>query len=911
MASTDPAPVAVPVRSSRVSASTPTATEGRGPNPLDPWAARLPWAWLAGSTLWLSMLGAGLVGVERLGKSARPLGDDAAVARRCRDLARALGIARRVGVAASGRIAAPVLLGIVRPMILLPPAAFDVWTWEQVEMALLHELAHLRRWDNHVNLFQRVAEALLFFHPVAWWLSGWVRLERELCCDRLVVERTGRPCAYARMLASLAGSAREGSRGRRAVLGMADRQVTTRIRRILDMEDRSMKLTLSEGCGLLALAVVATTLALAGAHAAPPSAPESTADEPIREALRKAVLDVNALPLDPNSPGARGLALAEIASAQWKLGDRDAALATIRQAPREVGPIDRNNGGLERLAGEFHLAEALREMGDPAGARAALDRLSGWVDAIKIDPTKPTKATGDGPGRMVVQGESLTMMKGELLAGLGDEWIKLGDRAKAQDAARRGIAMIRDAAPKEEPAGLMALFVGGFANLLARAGDPAAAREIIAEARRKADAITDPAARGQALCYLAQSMGEMGDVEAAIALARLLRESHYEVTALSLIVEGLAEDDPEDRGAWFDPGGIKILIGAVGPNNKPKDADACRIALPRLAEAVATTTGKPPVRARLLSAIAHLQAKAGDLPGAVRTAGLIPDVKRGDYPGPSDGFHDSVKPGTLALLARARFVADNNGDPTGPDALSREATELTHAIADEGEAIVARLVIARGLAGCGRADGARALLAEAVPLALKQPEPRRSRSLAMISEGQARAGDLAAATATAGPIRDYPTAEKHRALTTLADVCERAGDREAARRHLREALRVVEAKAPEKPAMGKVSPRTAFSQATYLDLDLEIHPSIVAFTGQSVAVTLLARLGDVEGARRRALALPAPGRDGALSTLAGQLANQGEVRKALEVAAAIEQPQQRLGAIDATARAVPGRTARR
>ena len=73
-------------------------------------------------------------------------------------------------------------------------------------MVLLHELAHVRRWDNLVNLLQRFVESLLFFHPVVWWLSGWVRLERELCCDRLVVERLGQPVAYAEMLVALSGA---------------------------------------------------------------------------------------------------------------------------------------------------------------------------------------------------------------------------------------------------------------------------------------------------------------------------------------------------------------------------------------------------------------------------------------------------------------------------------------------------------------------------------------------------------------------------------------------------------------------------------------------------------------------------------------------------------------------------------
>ena len=126
-------------------------------------------------------------------------------------------------------------------------------------MVLLHELAHLKRWDNLVTLIQRLVESVLFFHPVVWWLSSWVRLERELCCDELVVEQLGRPIAYAEMLATLSGSSH---RNRRLVLAMADRQVLTRIRRLLNLEERSMKLTMPEGLGLLGAMVLAMSLAL-------------------------------------------------------------------------------------------------------------------------------------------------------------------------------------------------------------------------------------------------------------------------------------------------------------------------------------------------------------------------------------------------------------------------------------------------------------------------------------------------------------------------------------------------------------------------------------------------------------------------------------------------------------------------
>jgi beta-lactamase regulating signal transducer with metallopeptidase domain len=150
----------------------------------------LPWLWVIGAPMQFALFALGLAGVERLRRSSCALGMDE-VLERCQRLAGSLGIVRRVGVAVSDRIVAPILVGIVRPMILLPPAALSGWSADELEMALLHELAHLKRWDNLVNLLQRLVEALLFFHPVVWWISGWIRLERELCCDAVVVNQTG------------------------------------------------------------------------------------------------------------------------------------------------------------------------------------------------------------------------------------------------------------------------------------------------------------------------------------------------------------------------------------------------------------------------------------------------------------------------------------------------------------------------------------------------------------------------------------------------------------------------------------------------------------------------------------------------------------------------------------------------
>jgi hypothetical protein len=69
---------------------------------------------------------------------------------------------------------------------------------------IAHELAHIRRLDAFVNLFQILVEALLFYHPAMWWLNRRIRAERELCCDEIAVSLTGNRVEYARALTLMA-----------------------------------------------------------------------------------------------------------------------------------------------------------------------------------------------------------------------------------------------------------------------------------------------------------------------------------------------------------------------------------------------------------------------------------------------------------------------------------------------------------------------------------------------------------------------------------------------------------------------------------------------------------------------------------------------------------------------------------
>lgn len=119
-------------------------------------------------------------------------------------LAQRMGLLRMPGIFLSADVVEPLALLWWRPLVILPASWLANASPETVEAVLAHELAHIRRYDLWVNLAQRLAETLLFFHPCVWWVSRQIRLERELCCDVDAVAATGQPVAYAQALEVMA-----------------------------------------------------------------------------------------------------------------------------------------------------------------------------------------------------------------------------------------------------------------------------------------------------------------------------------------------------------------------------------------------------------------------------------------------------------------------------------------------------------------------------------------------------------------------------------------------------------------------------------------------------------------------------------------------------------------------------------
>lgn len=118
-------------------------------------------------------------------------------------LARRLQLRQRVRLLISRQVDAPVVLGWLRPAILLPASALTALPADYLQALLAHELGHVRRLDYLVNVLQSCVEALLFYHPAVHWVSRCMRVEREHCCDDIAVQVTGEPLRYARALAEM------------------------------------------------------------------------------------------------------------------------------------------------------------------------------------------------------------------------------------------------------------------------------------------------------------------------------------------------------------------------------------------------------------------------------------------------------------------------------------------------------------------------------------------------------------------------------------------------------------------------------------------------------------------------------------------------------------------------------------
>ena len=330
------APIAPAVRQERALAFTPSqplAIEGFTTTIRARVESALPWlviVWAAG----VCLLSVRLVGGWWRARDLRTRSVSAAppewldiVSR----LSHRLGVRRAVSLAVSHALTIPVVIGHVKPVVLVPASALSGLSPGQLEAILAHEIAHVRRHDYLVNLALTVIETVLFYHPAVWWVSRQVRLEREHCCDDLAVAACGDRRTYVEALLGL-----EQLRQPALLLapGAADGPLLARARRLLtvrDCDSASPRLAAS----VIALTVAVVSVAGVSIRSAEPGItvnegtwPLPPASEPDREPDQRRIVQTSS---QPPVPVAAAPKPDDTLAQRWSWADAE---ARTRRQPR-------------------------------------------------------------------------------------------------------------------------------------------------------------------------------------------------------------------------------------------------------------------------------------------------------------------------------------------------------------------------------------------------------------------------------------------------------------------------------------------------------------------------------------------------------------------------------------------------
>ncbi|MEZ4685369.1 MAG: M56 family metallopeptidase [Bacteroidia bacterium] len=152
-----------------------------------PWLGLL---WFLGVVLLSVKWLAGWSYMHWLKAQARPL-EDREIQRQITRIARIMGLQGGFEVRLSDSLFGPCTLGFFRPVILLPASLLTGLSPDQIYGILAHEMAHIKRHDYLINIFQSMLDILFFYHPAQYWMSKHSREAREQCCDDLAIDATG------------------------------------------------------------------------------------------------------------------------------------------------------------------------------------------------------------------------------------------------------------------------------------------------------------------------------------------------------------------------------------------------------------------------------------------------------------------------------------------------------------------------------------------------------------------------------------------------------------------------------------------------------------------------------------------------------------------------------------------------
>ena len=205
-----------------------------------PWQSWALGVWLMGTVLMLLRMATTLVGARQLRGQCHDL-EQQDILDLIESLCAQMHVTRRVRCLVSEHLSVPGVIGCLWPTLLLPASVTTGMPVDDLKAILTHELAHVKRYDYLVNVFQMLIEALLFFNPAVWWISRQMRIEREACCDAAGITITGQRLKYAEMLVAWTAQLRQNTltAGVTGFAGQEDSShLVDRIKRIILIEHR-------------------------------------------------------------------------------------------------------------------------------------------------------------------------------------------------------------------------------------------------------------------------------------------------------------------------------------------------------------------------------------------------------------------------------------------------------------------------------------------------------------------------------------------------------------------------------------------------------------------------------------------------------------------------------------------------
>ncbi|HKK78661.1 MAG TPA: M56 family metallopeptidase [Phaeodactylibacter sp.] len=211
--------------------------------------------WLLGLSFFLLRILGGLAYVEYL-KVRAVTTMTVHWQQRLAELQQQLGMRQSVTLLESGLAQVPMVLGWLKPAILIPVGTLNVLTPQQVEAVIAHELAHIYRRDYLFNILQSLIEALYYFNPAVWWISAYIRMERENCCDDMAVALCGNSLDYAKALMQIEEAGQQHARLAMAMARKSKGQLLLRVKRILNQPQNKVMMIEKFTATAMLLAVV-------------------------------------------------------------------------------------------------------------------------------------------------------------------------------------------------------------------------------------------------------------------------------------------------------------------------------------------------------------------------------------------------------------------------------------------------------------------------------------------------------------------------------------------------------------------------------------------------------------------------------------------------------------------------------